>query len=80
MQKIQFIETLPENEEIVHIDTRSREQSSNYPMSKKAIVISQDNANFIGMIGAIVKPSEHFILIIEKKADAQKIMHSIMSI
>lgn len=80
MQKIQFIETLPENEEIVHIDTRSREQSSNYPMSKKAIIISQDNANFIGMIGAIVKPSEHFILIIEKKDDAQKIMHSIMSI
>lgn len=80
LQNIQLINTLPENKDILVIDTRSREQATTYPISNKSIVISHENTNFIGMIGAIIQPTQQFVLIIEKKADIQKVEHNILSI
>lgn len=80
IHQVQFLDHLPEKDETVLIDTRSWELSVNYPLDKKTVVISHDNTNFTWMIGTIVHPSQKFIVIIEKKATVQKIIHDIVSI
>ncbi len=53
IHQVQFLDYLPENDEAVLIDTRSWEQSVNYPLDKKTVVISHDNTNFTWMIGTM---------------------------
>lgn len=62
------------------IDTRSHLLALKYPISPTAINIPHDSNAFVGMIGAIVKPQERYMLIIEKKAEVAAILHAIISI
>ena len=62
------------------IDTRSYRQATDYPLYDKAINIPYDNGSFVSMIGWLIKPGQHIILIIERPSDKHIIMHGIASI
>lgn len=62
------------------IDTRSREQSENYPLSTKYISIPLHNTGFVGMLGATIRPDEKYALILEKGGDKEMLLGAILSI
>jgi rhodanese-related sulfurtransferase len=79
-KKIKLIENRENQEDTIIIDTRTIEQTTNYPLSSKSINIWLHSNSFIGMLGTIVNPTNKFIIITEKKSDINKVISEILSI
>lgn len=75
---ITMLENLPSDTTI--LDTRTRQQATNYPVSQTSINLPHQNNNFVWMLGAIIMPKQSFILVVEKHADLNPALHDIMSI
>ncbi len=76
---IPMISAIPEQFDGVVVDTRSFDTYSLYPVYQWAINIPY-HENFISVLGSVILPTDHIILIIERHSDQDKIIKSIMSI
>lgn len=80
LKAIPHTDSLSVPEGVLIIDTRTAEQYINYPLVPNAINIPFDGSAFVSMFGAIVKPTQSVFLIIEKRSQAQQVLHGIVSI
>ncbi len=62
------------------VDTRPDWIAQLYPISPYSINIPHNSTSFVGMLWALIKPTEKAVLIIEKHSDVQHIVHGLVSI
>lgn len=62
------------------VDTRTREQSQNYPLASEYVSIPLHNPSFVGMLWALVMPDEQFVLLVERASDKDMLIQLVLSI